>query len=194
MASLFECEVRYSIEDIDLFRGRLEGLGGRIRFPYEFTDYYFKPVAGAWPLSERNLRIRDWRFPENPTTIFFVKTEIVTIGEIRFKRALYPQGKVAFFSGNVDMCRSLLGDLGFEPWFEVAKKDAALWEVPEHGFITAVEYIEGLGWTGELEFEGEDLDRAASQIEKALELMQIPAESVSYKPISQIFAEKTGIV
>ncbi|NQU07334.1 MAG: CYTH domain-containing protein, partial [Candidatus Abyssubacteria bacterium] len=153
---MFECEVRFTIEDIAAFKQRLEELGAELLFPYEFTDHYFRPRGGEWDLSEKNLRIRHWATPPEPTTVFFVKTEIVTIGDLQFKRALYPQGKVPLFSGSPEECRSLLDDLGFEPWFDVAKKDAAIWEVAKHGFKTVAEFIEGLGWTGELEFEGED--------------------------------------
>ena len=192
MASLFECEVRYAIADIDAFRRHLEKQGGKILFPYEFTDHYFKPVGETWRLSERNLRIRDWNYPSEPTTIFFVKTEIVTIDDLQFKRALYPEGKVPMYSGSIGACRSLLADLGFEPWFEVAKKDSALWELPRHGFKTPLEFIEGLGWTGELEFEGENPYEAKENIESALQVMAIPKEKVTFKPVSEIFAEATG--
>ena len=194
MASLFECEVRYIIEDIAAFKRRLEELGAELLYPYEFTDHYYRPREGEWNLSERNLRIRHWTTPREPTTVFFVKTEIVTIGELQFKRALYSQGKVPLFSGGLEECRSLLDDLGFEPWFDVAKKDAALWDVPKHGFKTVTEFIEGLGWTGELEFEGKNPQQAAANIESALKALRIPKELVTFRPISQIFAEKTGIV
>jgi len=192
MASLFECEVRFAIADIDALRRHLEGQGGTILFPYEFTDHYFKPTGETWPLSERNLRIREWNYPSEPTAIFFVRTEIVTIGDLQFKRALYPEGKVPMYSGSIDACRSLLADLGFEPWFDVAKKDSELWEVKQHGFKTPLEFIEGLGWVGELEFEGENPQQAKENIERALQVMDVPMEAVTYKPISQIFAEATG--
>jgi hypothetical protein len=45
MASLFECEIRFPIADVDAFRRHLKAQGGTILFPYEFTDYYFKPVG-----------------------------------------------------------------------------------------------------------------------------------------------------
>ena len=194
MASPFECEVRYEIEDIGALEERLGELEARVIVPYEFTDHYFKPVGGAWNLAERNLRIREWKTPARPTTIFFVKTEIVSIGDIRFKRALYSDGKVPLYSAEYDICRSLLGDMGFEPWFDVAKTNSTLWEIPKHDFITAVEFIEGLNWIGELEFEGEDPERAGRRIEEALGILGIPADRVSHKPISQIYAEEMGIV
>ena len=193
MASLFECEVRYEIEDISALESKLGELCARIIYPYEFNDYYFRPLSEQWSLSEKNLRIRDWKTPENPTTVFFVKTEIVMIDGIQFKRALYPQGKVPLFSGTLDDCARLLEDMGFESWFTIRKTMAKLWEIPDHGFITAVEYIEDLGWSGELEFEGEYPEKAAAGIKRALELLKVPGRAVSYKPISRIFTERMGI-
>lgn len=194
MASLFECEVRYVIKDINALEKKLSELGAIVMYPYEFTDYYFKPAREQWDPLEKNLRIRGWRTPENLTTIFFVKIEIFSFGDLQFKRALYPEGKVPLYSGSVDICRSLLDDLGFESWFEIHKTKAKLWKIPDHGFITAVEYIEGLGWTGELEFEGEDPEEAGRNIKKALGALEIQDDLVSFKPISVIFAEKTGIL
>lgn len=194
MASLFECEVRYEIEDIRALENRLGALGAEVLYPYEFTDHYFKPVKEKWNPLEKNLRIREWKTPANPAEILFVKIEVISLGDIRFKRALYPQGKVPLFSGDRDTCESLLEDLGFELWFKINKTKAKLWEIPEHGFKTAVEYIEGLGWSGELEFEGEDTEKARAEIEQALEILEIPKKLVSFKPFSVIFAEKRGIL
>ncbi|MAG08001.1 hypothetical protein CMO89_00870 [Candidatus Woesearchaeota archaeon] len=194
MASLFECEVRFTIEDIKSFEDRLKELEAKLVYPYEFTDYYFRPVKEKWNLVEKNLRIREWKSPQKPTTIFFVKNEVISLGDIKFKRALYPDGKVALFSGELNICRSLLRDLGFEPWFSVRKENASMWDIPKYGFKTVAEHIEGLGWSGELEFEGEDPKKAKEEIEKALNALKIPKDLVSFKPISAIFAEKRNIV
>jgi adenylate cyclase class IV len=194
MASLFECEVRYQIADIRALENRLRELNAIIVYPYESTDYYFCPVNEQWNPSEKNLRIRELITPKEQSAIYFVKTEIVTIGDIGFKRALYPQGKVPLFSGDFDTCWSLVEDMGFQLWLTVKKTKAKLWEIPAHGFKTAVEYIEELGWNGELEFEGEKPEEAKEHIEKALEILRIPREAVSSKPISALCAEKKGML
>lgn len=194
MASLFECEVRFIIKDIKAFEKRLDELSARLIYPYEFTDYYFRPRKEKWDPLEKNLRIREWKTPENPTTIYFVKNEIVSIDGFQFKRALYPQGKLALFSGDLNTCKSLLNDLGFELWFIIKKERARFWEIPKHGFKTVAEYISGLGWSGELEFEGEDPNKAKAEIEKALNVLKIPKSLVSFKPISVIYAEKHKIL
>jgi hypothetical protein len=93
--------------------------------------------------------------------------------------------------------RELPNDLGFEFWFSLRKEKACLWEVPRYAaravpcgsFFTAVEYIEGLGWTAELEFEGQDLQKAASSIRQALDALKISWQKVTHNPISAIYLQ-----
>ena len=189
MTQPFECEVRFKIENIQDFEARLGQLEARIAYPYEFTDHYYKPKGKQWDPIERNLRIRDWIQPRKESTIYFVKLEIVSIQGLKFKRALFSEGKLPLFRGQLAECQSLLRDLGFEFWFSLRKEKARLWEIPQHNFFTAVEYIKGLGWTGELEFEGKDPNKAAATILKALELLNVPKQTVTHKPISAIYLE-----
>lgn len=189
MTQPYECEVRFCIDDIEDFQARLEHLGAKIAFPYEFTDHYYKPPAEYWDPVEKNIRIRQWVKPRKESTIYFVKLEIISIGELQFKRSLFPEGKLPLLTGPLDTCRKLLDDLGFEFWFSLRKEKARLWEVPRHGFFTAVEYIEGLGWTAELEFEGQDPHKAASSIRHALDALKIPQQEVTHNPISAIYLQ-----
>ncbi len=190
MASLFECEVRFIIENIDDFKKRLKELEAELIFNYEFTDYYFRPKQGKWDPINKNIRIREWKTPKKSTTIYFVKNEILAIDKIKFKRALYPEGKVPLFSGDLETCKSLLIDLNFKPWFILKKEKSSIWKLPKYNFCTVSEYIPGIGWWGELEFEGKDPNKAKGEIEKALKLLEIPLSLVSHKPISAIFIEK----
>lgn len=194
MASLFECEVRFSIEDIAAFETRLTELEVQLGYYYEFQDHYFRPLNDTWNPVEKNLRIREWAFPEHPTTIYFVRNEILTIDGLQFKRALYHHGKVPLLSDDPDVCTALLKDLGFEPWFVLKKQKATFWEIPQYGFNTVTEYIDGVGWSGELEFEGNDPGNARVRFENALKLLQIPIKHVSFKPISVIFAEHHNLM
>ena len=75
MASKYECEVRFLIKDIDKFRKRIHELEGTVRFPYEFTDYYYMPKHGKWDPVLKNIRIRVWNYPEKPTVIHVDKNE-----------------------------------------------------------------------------------------------------------------------
>lgn len=189
MAQKFECEVRYKIESIADFEAKLNQIGATIAYSYEFIDHYYKPAGMEWNPVEKNIRIREWIKPRKIPTVYFVKLEIVSIGGPRFKRALLPEGKLPLYSGELTACRSLLEDLGFSFWFSLRKNEGCLWEIPQHNFFTAVEHIEGLGWTGELEFEGNDPEKAKSAIEKALEVLEIPQTLVTHKPISAIYLE-----
>ena len=191
MTQPYECEVRFGIEDIEDFQARLGRLGAKIVFPYEFTDHYYKPPAGNWNPVEKNIRIRQWIQPEKESTIYFVKLEIISIDGLQFKRSLYPEGKLPLLTGTLEMCRGLLDDLDFEFWFSLRKEKARLWEVPRHGFCTAVEYIEGPGWTAELEFEGQDPRKAASAIRQALDMLNIPRQNVTHNPISAIYLQNS---
>ncbi|MFC1604081.1 CYTH domain-containing protein [Planctomycetota bacterium] len=189
MTQPFECEVRFGIEDIEDFQARLGRLGAKIAFPYEFTDHYYRPPAGNWDPVEKNIRIRQWIQPQKESTIYLVKLEIISIEGLQFKRSLYPEGKLPLYTGPLDTCRALLDDLGFEFWFSLRKEKACLWEVPQHSFMTAVEYIEGIGWTAELEFEGNDPQKAASAISQALKALKIPRKKVTHNPISAIYRQ-----
>jgi hypothetical protein len=195
MTQPYECEVRFEIDDIKDFEARLGQLGATIAFPYEFTDHYYKPPAGNWDPVEKNIRIRQWFKPQKESIIYIVKLEIISIDGLQFKRSLYPEGKLPLFTGSLDTCRKLLDDLGFEFWFSLRKENACLWEVPQHAaravpcgsFFTAVEYIEGIGWTAE--FEGSDPQKACSAIRQALKLLKIPMQKVTHNPISSVYLQ-----
>jgi len=189
MTQPFECEVRIKIDSIEEYEAKLAHLGARIALPYEFTDHYYRPTTGQWNPAEKNIRIRQWVQPRKESIIYFVKLEIVSMDGLQFKRALYPEGKLPLFTGPLDACRTLLKDLGFEFWFALRKEKARLWEIPQHRFFTAVEYIEGLGWTAELEFEGQDPQKAKSAIQQALEVLDVPPHLVTYRPLAAIYLE-----
>ncbi|MHC4325508.1 MAG: CYTH domain-containing protein [Planctomycetota bacterium] len=193
MTQPYECEVRFGIDDIEDFQAKLGRLGARIALPYEFIDHYYKPPVGHWDPVEKNIRIRQWIQPEKESIIYLVKLQIISIEGLQFKRSLYPKGKLPLFTGPLDMCRALLDDLGFEFWFSLRKEKARLWEVPRHGFFTAVEYIEGLGWTAELEFEGNNPQKAASAIRQALKALNIPGFKVTHNPISAIYLQNKAL-
>ncbi|MCX6813476.1 MAG: CYTH domain-containing protein [Candidatus Azambacteria bacterium] len=194
MASIFECEVRYEIDNIKKFESRLKKLGANLLYPYSFEDYYYRPVKEKWNPSEKILRIRKWRYPKKPAEILFVKNEIISINGIKFKRSLYPQGKVLLFNGEFNICETLLHDLGFIPWFVLNKKKANFWKIKKYNFKTVTEYIENLGWNGELEFEGKNIQKAKTKIKKALEILEIAPKLVSFEPISLIYARKNKLL
>lgn len=190
MASKFECEVRFLIKDIAAHRKRILGLGGKLKYKYTFVDFYYRPEKQVWGPVRRILRIRHWSKPKKPTTIYFVKNEVTQKGKIKFKRSLYPEGKLSLFSGSLKRCREILKDLGFIEWLTLKKQRAEFWDVPKYKFETVTEYIPNLGWSGELEVEGSDILKAREQLEKQLKLLGIDLDQADYRPISVIYAEK----
>ncbi|MBN1502212.1 hypothetical protein JW930_01600 [Candidatus Woesearchaeota archaeon] len=189
MASRYECEVRFFIKDIEKFRDRIKELGGIVKFPYEFTDYYYLHRNEKWNPILKNIRIREWSYPRKPTCIYLTKNEIKETKGIKFKKSLYKEGKLPLFSANIKECKEVLHDLGFLPWITVIKKECKLYEVPKK-FITIEEYIPELGWTGELEIEGDNITSASEYIRKSLDLLKI--KEYTYKSISSLVAEAKG--
>ena len=192
MATPFECEVRFKIENIEKFNKRLLALNAKLEQDYEFTDYYYKPLKEKWNPVEKILRIRKWHYPKKPTKIYLVKNEVILKKGMKFKRSLYPEGKLPLYEGNLKTCKEILIDLGFEPWLTIEKKDAKLWDLPNHGFMVAVEFIKDINWYGEFEFDGHDINQAAYNIKKATTLLNI--KDFSFKPVSVLVAEARNLI
>ncbi len=184
MVSKYEVEVRYFIDNIREFEERLKSLG-RLLYPYEFTDYYFKPKWTYWDPERKNIRIRVWKYPKKPTRIYLVKNEILEIDGIKFKRSLYEEGKLVLYEGDYSKCKEILEDLGFEEWIVVEKRNCKFYEIYHKDFIfrTVLEFIPNVGWVGELEFEGEDPNEAVRNLRKAIEILEIPEDKLTYKPV-----------
>lgn len=186
---MFECEVRFPIKNISRHRRRLLELGGKLVYKYEFDDFYYHPTSEIWDPIRKILRIRYWHTPKKPTTIYFVKNEVLKKGKIKFKRSLYPEGKLPLFSGELKLCRELLEDLSFREWLVLKKKKAEFWDITKHKFKTVFEFIPGLGWSGELEEKGVDVEKANKRLQAHLKLLGIDFKTVDFRPISVIFAE-----
>lgn len=194
MASLFECEVRFPITDIGTYKKHILDLGGKLVYKYEFDDYYYHPGPGIWDPVKKILRIRHWRKPKKPTTIYFVQNKVIEKSGLKFKRSVYPEGKLPLFSGKLNRCQELLYGLGFKKWFTIKKRKAEFWEIPAYHFETVFEFIPGLGWSGELEEEGEDIKKAKKRLDEELKLLGVDLSKVDYHPISVIYAQHLGIL
>lgn len=190
MPSKFECEVRFLIKDVNAYRERMKGLGGKLKYKYAFTDFYYRPEKQTWGPIRRILRIRHWGKPKDPTTIYFVKNEIVENKKLKFKRSVYPEGKLPLFSGSLKRCREILKDLGFIEWITIKKQKAEFWNIPKHKFNTVIEFIPGLGWSGELEESGTNIAKAYKKLSEQLKYLNIDIKQADFRPISVIYAEK----
>lgn len=191
---MFECEVRFPIVDINIHKKHILDLGGRLVYKYGFDDHYYHPELGTWDPVEKVLRIRYWLKPKKSTTIYFVQNKVIEKNGLKFKRSVYPEGKLPLFSGGLDRCQEVLRDLGFKKWFVVKKRKAEFWEIPAYGFETVFEFIPGLGWSGELEEEGENVQKAKKRLDDELNLLGVDLSRVDHRPISVIYAEHLGIL
>ena len=180
------------IKDIRAHRRRIKAFGGKLKCRYAFTDYYYRPEKKIWGPIRRILRIRHWSKAHEPTTIYFVKNEIIESKRIKFKRSVYPEGKLALFSGSLKRCREILTDLDFVEWITIKKQRAEFWDIPKYKFGTVIEYIPGLGWSGEVEVEGSRVQQAKNKLEKQLKILNVEPEQADFRPISVIYAEKLG--
>lgn len=60
--------------------------------------------------------------------------------------------------------------------------------------ITICEDIEGFGWALELEFEGEDVEMAGKDMDKAVNLLGLEKDLVKFEPISIIYAKSKNLI
>ncbi len=187
---LFEVEVRFSIPDIQHFRQIVVDLGCELIKEYSFTDHYYKPISGKWNSLERTVRIREWRTPIKPTVIYLAREEVKSVGDFSFKRSLYPEGKRVLFSGNVDVCREVLQDLGFQLAYSITKKQGWVWKNAQFDLEFCAEESDVLGWSGEMEIEGLDVDYIHERIKRHKKFLHLTDDQLSYKPMAVLLEEK----
>jgi predicted adenylyl cyclase CyaB len=193
MVKKYECEIRILIPNIDTFKERLLNLGAKKEFWYEFTDHYFKPEAAKpWDVMLKSIRIREWKSRKRECEVLFTKIKVIDENGVSFKKSVYSEGKIKLFSGSFDLCKKFLADLGFEPWFSVIKKNCEFFVLPEHEFKIAVEYVEGLGWSGEIEADGSDIKRAREKLAQCLDVLGVKGSDITPKPLAKIFADAIG--
>ncbi len=184
------------IPDIKKFKKRLKELNAKLLFSYEFTDYYYKPKnSKPWDPQIQSLRLRKWIIGrKNGSEILFTKDETIRKDGIIFKKSVYPGGKILLFKGSLDRCKRFLNDLGFEEWFKIIKKDCRVFKILEYNFEIVYEYIETLGWTGEIEIECFDLRKVADDLKKILSILKIPKNKISFKSLGRLYAERLGYI
>lgn len=180
----FESEVRFSVADIGAFRQRVAAINPVLVREYSFTDFYYKPVTGEWNSLEKSLRIRQYRMPDKPTTVYFSRNEIYRAGPYTFKRSVYEQGKLTLYTGDIAVCRGILTDLGFAPAYAIDKRAGWIWKVPDKRLEFCVEDTDALGWTGEMELEGTDPSTVADGVKRHQQWLGIPDGALSYKPVA----------
>ena len=124
--------------------------------------------------------------------VSFKCNEVKEINGINFKKSLYKEGKLNLFKGSFDECKEILEDLGFRPWLVVKKQKCKLYDLKDHGIITIEEFIPEIGWTGELEIEGDDIEAASKYIKKSMELLQI--KEYTFKSVAALVGEAKNLI
>lgn len=185
----FEAEVRIIIEDIDSFMNHIQSLGATKRFDYSFTDTYYQQPGQAWDPNVQGMRLRVWHQPDDGTFVYYTKNDIINDEGLAFKRSVYPDGKVKLYEGSKDDCHTLLTDLGFEPLVSIYKEKAAVWKLNDYDIVT--EYIKELGWTAELEFNGEDPKAVKAALTAQLAELNIDMSAVRSDTVLSLFLQAT---
>ncbi|MDR5710457.1 MAG: CYTH domain-containing protein [Armatimonadota bacterium] len=188
----FEIEVRFPVPDPQALALQAGQLGAVTVLRYAFTDQIYRPRVGPWDLFTRTLRLRAHREPEEAWEVLFSRVEVVHKGSLGLKRSVFPGGKVRLYAGSREACERLLEELGFVPWFEVAKSGGTKWSF-RNGVGLALEHVEGLGWMGELEAEGA-VDEAIERVHGLLERLAVPPESVTPLPLPVLVARARGLL
>lgn len=191
---LFETEVRFSIPDIEKFRKIVNQNNLKLIKEYAFTDFYFKPTIGDWNSLEQTVRIRTWKKPDLETAIYLTKDEIRHEAGFAFKRSLYPEGKKILFKGSVAECKRVLEDLHFKLVYSIQKKQGFVWQNQEKELEFCAEETDVLGWTGEMEIDGTNLDYIKHRIANHMQVLQLEEEQLSYKPLAVLIEEKTASI
>ncbi len=105
--------------------------------PYSFVDYYF--IKG-----KSKAKIRKWKSLHTP------KTEIIFFQRKKGLKTETSRPTSSLWTASVE-----LESLGFKPHLKIVKKKA--WLVSKKGLQTyALEFVPGLGWTGEIEVSAKD--------------------------------------
>ncbi len=188
----YESEIRFPISDYETFMDRLKKFEPELLRKHSFKDHILKPshlsedeAERLWNPSRKVLRVRQWFEPKNTSELLFTAVEVVEEGGVRFKRTIFPQGKLKLFEGSFEHAMTLARELGFEPWFTVYKKVGYLYKLRKLGDkVVCIEYVEGVGWVGELEFWGSPREVAESMRE-CMEALGI--ESYTYDTMPGIY-------
>lgn len=188
----FETEVRFSIPDIKAFLQIVDSLDLNLIKEYACIDYYFQPVVGHWNSLEKTVRIRVWEKSDLPTAIYMTKDEIRHDGDFSFKRSLYPEGKKIIFKGEQKDCQLVLNDLGFKEAYSVQKRQGYVWQSLQQELEFCAEETDLLGWTGEMEIDGSDLEYIKQRIDRHKKILNLKDDQLSYKPMAVMIEEMLG--
>ncbi|MEM3395986.1 MAG: hypothetical protein QW620_00550 [Thermoplasmata archaeon] len=113
---------------------------------YALVDTYYAPVQRSqfWKIEQRNLRLRKFGHAE---------AEIV-LSVPEFKGIVKHGKKYFIASGSEKELAEVLENLGFKPMFKIQRKQGYFLDY--HRWNLAIEEIEGIGWTIDVDVVGEE--------------------------------------
>jgi len=193
----FENEIRVILtsEEFKSVMRRIKELNGEVVREYKFYDHVFKPKSGEWSLERKILRVREWFKPSIKAEILFTHIEIVEIDEFKYKRTIYPQGKILMYTGNKEEAFRILEDLGFEYWFTVYKEWGGLYKLKRlYDKIIALEYVKDLGYSLEVEIWGSNVEQVKHEMTEILGRLGIKKDKVLWKSLPTIVAEHLKLI
>lgn len=185
----FEAEVR-ALVDPDFLPKMLKKGAKRLN-NLAYQDDYYLPTGGMWDPDQITLRLR--KFEGNPiVAVLFSHVTFIEREGLRVKRSVYPQGKIKLFSGSESHAKQLLQDCGFRYWFSVKKLQSSL--LSFGGVEFAVEHVDDLGWTVELEGDGSEPERAISDLITKLTKLGIPKSVLMKHSLPKEVAMARGLL
>lgn len=189
--TVIECEIRFLIEDLKSFNDHLNSLDHHIVKEYSLTDHIFKPqtLTDAWSKFEKIMRIRTWKSPLQKSELLFSRITLKKVEDFIFKRSIFPNGKVNFFTGTHEEAAEIIKELDFEPWFQIEKTKGQLIMVKEWDFSFVLEEITNLGYSVEIEVWDEDFKKAKNRFTEILEVLKLDKEQANPHALARIYFE-----
>ena len=136
--------------------------------PYSFVDHYFTR-------GKSRAKVRRWRSAHTP------KIEIIF-----FKRRAGVKTESSEAATSPQTASEELEALGFKPYLKIVKERA--WLVAKKGLLThALEFVPGLGWTGEIEVPVKDRKKIPSHM---VHLKQMGVTRITRKSMLQLMEER----
>ncbi len=189
----FECEIRFLIDDIDKFMKRVNEFNPIVFRKYAFNDVFYIPEQAGeeWIKGFKLLRVRRWIKPVKYSQILFTHVRYVTVKGIPFKHTVYKGGKIEFYRGAFKTAKKIVRDLGFKHWITVKKEWGCLYRLEAlEGRILCIEKVKDLGYVGEIEVWGMDLEKIALKMRSLTYKLGIPVNRIEAKPLARIYYEK----
>ncbi|NVM54270.1 MAG: hypothetical protein HWN66_11260 [Candidatus Helarchaeota archaeon] len=197
MKKKFESEIRILIDDMGEFLKKMESFNSKVIYYYKFNDHIYLPKnpSSNWDPNRKTMRIREHLLPDKVSRILFTENDIISGKTFQFKQSKFPEGKIELYKGDKKSAEILLLSWDFQPHFTIKKTSGKLFEILRPlKFIVALEQIDQLGYSAEIELWGEDLTKIENTFLEIISLLDIPMENVTSNTLPYIVAEHLDLL